>query len=205
MQCWIRTLKKKRKQQHDFWDRDGSRLGVGGGRMTRHNHVSCVPFRYRNPCLVFFRLLCSQEYEAENEHPRLIRAVKIHSNDAVPRKAALLDHEFVPNVGALSRIYTDLSQDWAELIPLTLLMTEGGDKSELLERLYPVPLSTGVLRLPGPTAASAQALLNVLLHNREHHHLFVNDKRHHKYVGFRNVRVQVSISFSIKAMSRTMY
>ena len=83
-------------------------------------------------------------------------------------------------------------------------MTQGGAESELLERLYPVPLSTGVLRLPGPTAASAQALLNVLVHNRENHHSFVNDKRHHKYVGFRNVCVQVSISFLIKAMSRTM-
>jgi hypothetical protein len=94
--------------------------------------------------------------------------------------------------------------DWAELAPLTLLMTQSGDKSEVLKRLYPVPLSTGVLRLPGPTAASAQALLNVLVHNRENHHLYVNDIGFHKYVGFRNVRVQVSISFLIKAMPRTM-
>jgi hypothetical protein len=61
------------------------------------------------------------------------------------------------------------------------------DKSELLERLYPVPLSTGVVGLPGPTAASSQALLNVLLHNRENNHIFFNDKGYHKYVGFRIV------------------
>ena len=62
-----------------------------------------------------------------------------------------------------------------------------GDSSKLLERLYPVPLSTGVVGLPGPTAASSQALLNVLLHNRENNHIFFNDRGFHKYVGFCNV------------------
>ena len=62
-----------------------------------------------------------------------------------------------------------------------------GDSSKRLERLYPVPLSTGVVGLPGPTAASSQALLNVLLHNRENNHIFFNDRGFHKYVEFRNV------------------
>ena len=61
---------------------------------------------------------------------------------------------------------------------------KGRDKSDLLDQLYPVPLSTGVVSLPGPTEASARALLNVLLHNRENYHIFFNDKGYHKYVGF---------------------
>ena len=69
------------------------------------------------------------------------------------------------------------------------------DRSELLERLYPVPLSTGVVGLPGPTAASSQALLDVLLHNRENNHIYINDKGFHKYVVFCNVRDQVPVSF----------
>jgi hypothetical protein len=67
------------------------------------------------------------------------------------------------------------------------MTSRGSDNSKLLERLYPVPLSTGVVGLPGPTAASSQALLNVLLHNRENNHIFFNDKGFHKCVGFRNV------------------
>ncbi|KAH9992169.1 hypothetical protein BJV77DRAFT_456359 [Russula vinacea] len=60
-------------------------------------------------------------------------------------------------------------------------MTRGGDKSGLLARLYPIPLSTGVIRLPGPTAASSQALLNVLLHNRENYHIYFNDIGYHNH------------------------
>jgi hypothetical protein len=71
--------------------------------------------------------------------------------------------------------------DWSA--PLVTPMPRS-DKSELLERLYPVPLSTGAVGLPGPTAASSQALLTVLLHNRENHHIFFNDKGYHKYVAF---------------------
>ncbi len=67
-------------------------------------------------------------------------------------------------------------------------MTSRGSDKELLERLYPVPLSTGVVGLPGPTPASSQALLNVLLHNRENYHIFFNDKGYHKYVTLRNIR-----------------
>jgi hypothetical protein len=74
------------------------------------------------------------------------------------------------------------------------MTSQGSDKSELLERLYPVPLSTGVVGLPGPTAASSQALLTALLHNRENNHIFFNDKGYHKYVAFRNVQDLVSWS-----------
>jgi hypothetical protein len=56
------------------------------------------------------------------------------------------------------------------------------DESEFLHQLYPVPPSTGVVSLPGPTDASARALLDVLLHNRENYHIFFNDKGFHKYV-----------------------
>ena len=68
-------------------------------------------------------------------------------------------------------------------------MTRGGERSELLERLYPVPLSTGVSGLPGPTVASSQTLLNILLHNRENNHIYSNNKCYRKYVRFRNVHV----------------
>jgi hypothetical protein len=74
-------------------------------------------------------------------------------------------------------------------------MTRGGDKSGLLARLYPIPLSTGVVRLPGPTAASSQALLNVLLHNRENYHIYFNDIGYHKYVGFLNSTIKYPSHF----------
>jgi hypothetical protein len=74
-----------------------------------------------------------------------------------------------------------------EIAPLAPMTSQGSDNSELLERLYPVPLSTGVVGLPGPTAASSQALLTALLHNRENNHIFFNDKGFHKYVAFRDV------------------
>jgi hypothetical protein len=90
------------------------------------------------------------------------------------------------------------------LTPLTFLMTRGGNKSELLERLYPIPLSTGVLRLPGPTAATSQALLNVLLHNRENYHIYFNDIGYHKYVGLLNSAIKYLSHFLIKAMPHTM-
>jgi hypothetical protein len=71
---------------------------------------------------------------------------------------------------------------------------KGRDKSDLLDQLYPVPLSTGVVSLPGPTEASARALLNVLLHNRENYHIFFNDKGFHKYVGFSHDSSQAPVS-----------
>ena len=58
----------------------------------------------------------------------------------------------------------------------------------LLEKLYPVPLSTGIGSLPGPTSASARALLTVLKHNFQSHHIFFNDKGFHKYVQISNPR-----------------
>ncbi|KAH9965709.1 hypothetical protein BJV74DRAFT_785799 [Russula compacta] len=61
------------------------------------------------------------------------------------------------------------------------MASRGGDTSELLERLYPVPLSTGAVVLPGPTSASSRALLRVLLHNRENYHIFFNDKGYHNH------------------------
>jgi hypothetical protein len=77
------------------------------------------------------------------------------------------------------------------------MTSRGNDKSELLERLYPIPLSTGVVGLPGPTAASSQALLTALLHNRKNYHIFFNDRGFHKYVAFRNVHDLVTRSHKI--------
>ncbi|KAF8259245.1 hypothetical protein EI94DRAFT_1616699, partial [Lactarius quietus] len=48
--------------------------------------------------------------------------------------------------------------------------------------LYPVPLSTGIASLPGPTSASARALLSVLKHNHQTHHIFFNDRGFHNHV-----------------------
>jgi hypothetical protein len=67
------------------------------------------------------------------------------------------------------------------------MASQGGD-SDLLEKLYPVPLSTGIASLPGPTSASARALLSVLKHNRQTHHIFFNDKGFHKYVHLSHLR-----------------
>ena len=61
------------------------------------------------------------------------------------------------------------------------MASQGGD-SDLLEKLYPLPLSTGVTPFPGPTLASAQAVLTVLKHNYQAHHNFFNDLGWHKYV-----------------------
>jgi hypothetical protein len=80
-----------------------------------------------------------------------------------------------------------------------------GEDSELLERLYPVPLSTGVVALPGPTSASSSALLSVLKDNRENHHIFFNDKGYHKYVEIRHSeRVDIQLMLP-KVMQRTTY
>ena len=59
----------------------------------------------------------------------------------------------------------------------------GDDRSKPLERLYTFPLSMGAVGLPGPTAGSSRALLDVLMHNRENNHIFFNDQGFHKYVG----------------------
>jgi hypothetical protein len=80
------------------------------------------------------------------------------------------------------------------------MTSQGSDKSELLERLYPAPLSTGVVGLPGPTAASSQALLTVLLHNRENNHIFFNDRGFHKYVVLRNVHDLVPWSHQMRCL-----
>jgi hypothetical protein len=61
------------------------------------------------------------------------------------------------------------------------MASQGGD-SDLLEKLYPVPVSTGITSFPGPTSASAQAVLNVLKHNYQTHHNFFNELGWHKYV-----------------------
>ncbi|KAH9036506.1 hypothetical protein EDB85DRAFT_1940391 [Lactarius pseudohatsudake] len=61
------------------------------------------------------------------------------------------------------------------------MASQGGD-SDLLKKLYPVPLSTGIASLPGPTSASARALLSVLKHNRQNHHIFFNDRGFHNHV-----------------------
>ncbi|KAI9447320.1 hypothetical protein F5148DRAFT_1292298 [Russula earlei] len=59
--------------------------------------------------------------------------------------------------------------------------SSGGDSPELLDRLYPVPPSSGVVALPGPTEASSRALLGVLRHNRENHHIFFGDRGFHNH------------------------
>ena len=87
------------------------------------------------------------------------------------------------------RTYISDPVGFGENAPLAPMTSRGRDKSELLERLYPVPLSTGVVGLPGPTAASSQTLLTVLLHNRENNHIFFNDRGFHKYVTFRSSSV----------------
>lgn len=70
---------------------------------------------------------------------------------------------------------------------VVLMASLAGDP-DLLEKLYPVPLSTGIASLPGPTSASARALLSVLKHNRQTYHIFFNDKGFHKYVQFSYLR-----------------
>ena len=70
---------------------------------------------------------------------------------------------------------------FSELVPLYPMASQGGD-SDLLETLYPVPLSTGITPFPGHSSESARALLSVLKHNYQTHHNFFNDKGYHKYV-----------------------
>ena len=51
------------------------------------------------------------------------------------------------------------------------MASQGGDSdSDSLEKLFPLPLSTGVTPFPGPILASAQAVLTVLKHNYHAHH-----------------------------------
>src|SRR5258708_3517490 len=75
------------------------------------------------------------------------------------------------------------------------MASQGGD-SDLLEKLYPVPLSTGIASLPGPTSASARALLSVLKHNHRTYHIFFNDKGFHKYVHLPHLRQKTAESRS---------
>lgn len=72
---------------------------------------------------------------------------------------------------------------------------------DLLENLYPVPLSTGVAALPGPSEASARALLSVLKHNHQTHHIFFSDRGFHKYVQFSFAEKPLSLL----VMPRTTY
>ncbi|KAF8259247.1 hypothetical protein EI94DRAFT_1616695 [Lactarius quietus] len=60
------------------------------------------------------------------------------------------------------------------------MASQDGDL-DILERLYPVPLSTGITPFPGHTSQSAQALLSVLKHNYQTHHNFFNDKGFHNH------------------------
>ncbi|KAF8262311.1 hypothetical protein EI94DRAFT_1602907 [Lactarius quietus] len=53
--------------------------------------------------------------------------------------------------------------------------------SDLLEKLYDVTLSTGITPFPGPTSASASAVLDVLKHNYHAHHNFFNEKGWHNH------------------------
>ena len=78
---------------------------------------------------------------------------------------------------------------------------QSGD-SDLLEKLYPVPLSTGIASLPGPTSASARALLSVLKHNYQTYHIFFNDRGFHKYV---DSYIYNKIRLSLVVMLRIMY
>jgi hypothetical protein len=61
------------------------------------------------------------------------------------------------------------------------MASQSGD-SDLLETLYPVPLSTGITPFPGHTSESARALLGILKHNYQTHHNFFNELGYHKYV-----------------------
>jgi hypothetical protein len=60
-------------------------------------------------------------------------------------------------------------------------MASQGSDSDLLDKLYPVPLSTGITPFPGPTSASAQAVLSVLKHNYQTHHNFFNNIGWHNH------------------------
>ena len=53
---------------------------------------------------------------------------------------------------------------------------------DVLERLYPIPASTGTPGLPGPTHESTLALLEALRDNFKKNHIFVNDLGYHKQV-----------------------
>lgn len=61
-------------------------------------------------------------------------------------------------------------------------MASHSSDSDLLETLYPVPLSTGITPFPGHTSESTRALLGVLKHNYQTHHNFFNELGYHKYV-----------------------
>ncbi|KAI0300671.1 hypothetical protein B0F90DRAFT_397628 [Multifurca ochricompacta] len=50
--------------------------------------------------------------------------------------------------------------------------SQSQDKDALLDKLYSLPCSTGVLQLPGPTHESAEALVEILRQNRWEHQLF---------------------------------
>jgi len=53
---------------------------------------------------------------------------------------------------------------------------------DVLERLYPIPTTTGAPGLPGPTHESTLALLEVLRDDYKKNHAFFNDRGFHKQV-----------------------
>ncbi|KAI0262048.1 hypothetical protein BC834DRAFT_892786 [Gloeopeniophorella convolvens] len=61
------------------------------------------------------------------------------------------------------------------------MASENKEDKELLDKLYPIPSTTGLLSFPGPTHDSAQALLDILRKNRNDHHIFFNDSRYHNH------------------------
>lgn len=60
-------------------------------------------------------------------------------------------------------------------------MASSLDTSDFLGKLFDLPASTGNLNLPGATAESAEALIELLKHNAQHNHVyFSSEKRQHK-------------------------
>ncbi|VDB95953.1 unnamed protein product [Peniophora sp. CBMAI 1063] len=62
-------------------------------------------------------------------------------------------------------------------------MASALDTSDFLAKLFDLPTSTGNLNLPGATAESAEALIELLKHNARHNHVyFSSEKRQHNHV-----------------------
>ena len=83
------------------------------------------------------------------------------------------------------------------------MASQGGD-SDLLETLYPVPLSTGITPFPGHSSESARALLGVLKHNYQTHHNFFNALGYHKYVPS-SITSLYTAALNLAVMPRIMY
>ncbi|KAI0262049.1 hypothetical protein BC834DRAFT_892792 [Gloeopeniophorella convolvens] len=61
------------------------------------------------------------------------------------------------------------------------MASQSKEDRDLLDKLYPFPPFTGAVSLPGPNDKGAHTLLDVLRHNREHNHIFFNDKGFHNH------------------------